>query len=276
MPPFRLFQRKSPLIVSMPHLGYAIPAELSETMTASGRMSLDTDWNLDELYDFLGSRDVSLIQSVYSRYVVDLGRDPSNKPLYTGVDHPTLLPTETFDRVPLYRSGKAPGEAEITRRVDMYWRPYHEALGRLIAEALENFGTAVLFECHSIASVVPRYAPGRIPDLNLGTAGGTSCCPTLSAALMDALTNDAGFTTAHNGLFKGGYITRHYGQPDREVHAFQLELSRATYMGEAPTPWLDDGLAANVRPILARMTDAAIGWAHQRSAEVTQKHAART
>lgn len=268
---FEIIKGKSPLIVSMPHIGYLIPHEMTKRMTASGCMSLDTDWNLDLLYDFLGESEATIIRSVYSRYVIDLGRDPANKPLYPGMDHPTLVPTETFDRVPLYRQGHTPDDQEIFKRVETYWRPYHDALSNSIAESLSAYGTAVLFDCHSIASVVPRYSPTRIPDLNLGTAGGTSCSPDLSDALMGALSNDKGFTTSHDGLFKGGFITRHYGMPDKGVHAFQLELSRATYMREAPSPALDEKLTARIRPVLSRMCEEALGWARRRSQKLGSK-----
>lgn len=265
MKPFEFRRGGSPLIVSMPHVGSLIPNEIRSRMTASGCMSLDTDWNVDLLYDFLDAMDVTVIKSVYSRYVVDLGRDPNNRPLYAGMDHPTLVPTETFDRVPIYQPAQQPGEHEMSDRVAAYWLPYHDRLRACIKEKLATFGTAVLFDCHSIASVVPRYSEGRIPDLNLGTADGSSCGADLAATLMQALTNDDGFSLAKDGLFKGGYITRHYGEPGKHIHSFQLELSRATYMRESPSAAFDEALASQIRPVLLRMCEAALKWARSRS-----------
>lgn len=265
MKPFEITRGNSPLIVSMPHVGSAIPQEIRQRMTASGCMSLDTDWNLDQLYDFLGTLDVTIIRSTYSRYVVDLGRDSRNKPLDAGIDHTTLLPTETSHKVPLYREGEEPDEDEISDRVSSFWLPYHDKLRKCIEEKRAAFGTAVLFECHSIASLVPRYSPTRVPDLNLGTGGGISCSPDLTSTLARALANDNGFSIAQDGLFKGGFITRHYGDPEKEVHSFQLELSRATYMREQPSPALDEKLAAQIRPVLSNMCDAALSWALKRA-----------
>ena len=252
----------APLVVSMPHIGSFLAPELIGRLSATGRMVPDTDWDLDRLYDFLTELGTTVIRANYSRYVIDLNRDPDNRPLYPGMNmnHPGLVPTHSFDDVPLYRPGEEPDAAETALRRDRYWRPYHDRLSAILDDLVARHGQAVLFDCHSIRSLVPRYQAERIPDLNLGTADGTSCDLGLRDALGTALKGETRYSTAIDGIFKGGYITRHYGRPGDGIHAFQLELSWATYMQESPTPVYDLGKAALVKPVLREMVSAALDW----------------
>ena len=252
---------RSPLVVSMPHIGSFVPEDIRGRLSAAGRMVADTDWDLDHLYDFVADLGVHLIKANYSRYVVDLNRDPENRPLYPGMNHPGLVPTHSFEDVPLYRQGAEPTTEQMAVRRNLYWIPYHDRLSAMLRDVKREHGIAVLFDCHSIASIVPRYVDGRIPDLNLGTADGTSCDLDLRDTLADALRRKNDLTLAVDGIFKGGYITRHYGRPDDGIHAFQLEMSRATYMMEDPAPVFDPQKAARLRPILRGMLDAARAWA---------------
>jgi N-formylglutamate deformylase len=119
-------------------------------------------------------------------------------------------------------------------------------------------GSVVLWDAHSICSVMPRFFDGKLPDLNLGTAEGRACDPALQRAAEGAMDAQSMFTHVSNGRFKGGYITRHYGQPEAGVHVLQLEQCQSTYMDEtAPFAYRPD-IASTVQPLLKRMLDAVL------------------
>ncbi len=258
-PVFDLLAGERALLMSIPHLGIAIPDDIARRMTAVARSSPDTDFHLDRLYDFAEALGISRLQARWSRYVIDLNRPPDDRNLYRGADTTALVPVDAFDRTPLYRDGETPDASEIAARRAAYWQPYHEALAAELERLRARHDAVVLFDCHSIRSRVPRFFPGTLPDFNLGTADGASCDPALRATLAAALDTPA-YTLAMDARFKGGYITRHYGAPAQGVHAFQLELSQATYMREDASNTFEPALAERVRPHLRRMLEAALDW----------------
>jgi N-formylglutamate deformylase len=250
-----------PLLVSMPHVGTDIPDDVARQFAPEAMVRADTDWHLVRLYDFLADMGVSTIAARWSRYVIDLNRPPEDTNLYPGMDTTGLCPVDTFGRAPLYAAGAAPSEAEVQQRLASYWRPYHDKLRAELDRLLAIHGKVVLWDAHSIASVVPRFFEGRLPDLNFGTADGKSCAPGLQNAVTSAARAQEEFSVAVNGRFKGGYITRHYGQPDTNVHAIQLEMCQCLYMDEsAPFDYRPD-LAATVTPVLRASLEAALDWA---------------
>jgi N-formylglutamate deformylase len=251
-----------PILVSMPHAGTDLPADIAARMTPCAALLADTDWHLPRLYDFLQGMGVSTLAAHRSRYVIDLNRPPEDVNLYPGMDTTGLCPVDTFSSEPLYEAGMAPDAAETARRLSLYWQPYHQQLQDELARLRDLHGAVVLWEAHSIASHVPRFFEGRLPDLNFGTASGAASAPGLAQAVMAQV--PARFTTALNGRFKGGYITRRYGQPETGVHAIQLEMCQCLYMnepgmtGEAFAYRQD--LAAQIQPTLRAMIEAAIAW----------------
>ena len=68
------------------------------------------------------------------------------------------------------------------------------------------------------------------------------------------------FSIAVNGRFKGGHITRKYGQPEQGVHAIQLEMCQCLYMNEAPPFEYRPEVASEVQPLLKDMVKAAADW----------------
>jgi N-formylglutamate deformylase len=192
--------------------------------------------------------------------VIDLNRDPAGAPLYSGASNTELIPITTFGDVPIWQAGAAPDRAETEARVETYWRPYHDRLAAELAAIHTKFGVAVLWDGHSIRSTVPRFFAGRLPDLNLGTADGASCDPGLANEIF-ALLSASGLSAAHNGRFKGGYITRNYGRPDGGMHALQLEVGQACYMDEdRPRPY-DTARAARLRATAQDAVRTLIEWA---------------
>jgi N-formylglutamate deformylase len=257
---FRFKAGRLPMLVSMPHAGLEVPDDVAASMAPCAQARADTDWHLPQLYAFLEEMGVSTISAQWSRYLIDLNRPPENTNLYPGLDTTGLCPVDTFGRERLYQEGREPDQAEVARRLDLYWRPYHEQLRAELDRLKAEHGAVVLWEAHSIASIVPRFFEGRLPDLNFGTAEGKSCAPGLEQAILGVARAQDRFSVALNGRFKGGHITRHYGQPAHDVHAIQLEMCQCLYMNEAPPFEYRPDVAADVQPLLRDMVTAALSW----------------
>jgi N-formylglutamate deformylase len=234
MDTFTLHRGRVPLLISLPHDGSFIPADIAARMQPAARRSPDTDWHVARLYEPLAEAlGASVLKPLASRYVVDLNRPADGHALYPGQRETGLVPLLGFDGEPLYREGAVPDAAEVQRRMNDYWQPYHDALAQEIARLRAEHGRVVLWEGHSIRGRVPMLFEGRLPDFNLGTADGASCDGALQARLVERLQAQSRYSVAVNGRFKGGYITRYYGRPDTGVQAVQLELVQLNYMDEA-------------------------------------------
>jgi N-formylglutamate deformylase len=249
----------SPLLIDVPHAGTYVPPDLAARLTPVALAGPDTDWHVDKLYAFARAAGATLLTATHSRIVVDLNRDPTGAALYPGADNTELCPTRTFANEPIYRDAVR-GDAEIGARRARYFDPYHAVLARELERIRARHGHAVLLDGHSIRSEVPRFFPGRLPDLNLGTANGASCAAPLRAVAAGILAEAPSCTHAIDGRFKGGYVTRHYGRPQLGVHALQLEIAQRIYMDEAPPwPW-DAQRAAPLGGVLARLVAALSAW----------------
>jgi N-formylglutamate deformylase len=255
---FRLIESDGPVLVSVPHAGTRLPAELAG-LEGPWRDLPDTDWHVDRLIDFAPELGASLIVAEYSRYVVDLNRPADDRPLYdragTG-----LVPTETFSGQALYPGGGEPDANERQARIERYWLPYHHTIGEQLARIKARHGHAILFDAHSIISRVPRLFDDQLPDLNLGTYAGQSCAASLEQLAGEVLAGADGFTQVVNGRFQGGHITRHYGQPGQGIHALQLEIAQCCYMDEAhPRHW-DEARAVPLKQLLRKLLAELIEW----------------
>ena len=258
LPVFSLHEGSLPLLISIPHMGTRIPDDIAATMTPVAQRTDDCDWHLDRLYAFARRLGASMLTPSYARYVIDLNRPPDGANLYPGQDTTGLLPVDTFDKEPLYRDGHLPDEAEVARRRDIYWKPYHQALSEHLAALKAKHGKVLLWEAHSIRSHVPRFFEGRLPDFNFGTANGASAVAGLAEALAAVVERHGAYTAIANGRFKGGYITREYGNPAEGVYAVQLELTQITYMEEMMPYAYDETRAARVEPLLDELVKTAL------------------
>ncbi len=257
METYTLHSGTTPLFVSLPHDGTALPDDVAARMTGEARRVPDTDWHVARLYAFARGLGASIIVPKYSRYVVDLNRPPDDMSLYPGQNTTGLCPTVQFSGTPVYLAGQEPSQGEVADRVQEYWRPYHEALGVEISRIKAQHGRAVLWEGHSIRSVVPFLFDGRLPDINLGTSSGASCSPQLQQRLTTVLEAQSDYSFVVNGRFKGGYITRHYGRPAEGVEAVQLELAQLNYMDEDSFVYVD-GRAANLQGVIGALLEACL------------------
>lgn len=254
---FSLHRGSVPLLVSLPHDGTHLPAAIASRLTESARGVPDTDWHIARLYAFARELGASVLVPTHSRYVVDLNRSEDDTSLYPGQNTTGLCPLRQFDGSPVYLEGREPSVDEVRARVDTYWRPYHDALAAELARIRDAHGRVVLWEGHSIRGELPWLFPGRLPDLNLGTAGGASCSPELAERLGLVLSQQDRCDWVANGRFKGGHITRHYGRPELGVEAVQLEISQRCYMDEATFEWLPDRAAA-LQPVLRALLESCL------------------
>ncbi|WP_322093788.1 N-formylglutamate deformylase [Paraburkholderia bannensis] len=251
----------APLLISIPHLGTVIPEALRGQYTDVALSVADTDWHLDRLYAFAKSLGATILGARVSRYVIDLNRPPNDESLYPGQTTTSLCPTETFRGEPIYRDGCAPDATERQRRVEAYWQPYHQTLRAELQRLRSRHANVLLWEAHSIASVLPRLFDDKLPDLNIGTQEGRTTHASVQAQAEKAAAESA-YTWIANGRFKGGYITRHFGAPQDGVHAIQLEMCQSTYMDEhAPFDYVPS-LAGSVEPVLRKMVGGALDAIH--------------
>ena len=254
---FQLHRGSAPLLVSLPHDGSEIPSDMAARMHARARIAPDTDWHVARLYAFARELGASILVPKYSRYVVDLNRPPDDVSLYPGQNTTGLCPIVQFSGDPVYVDDAHPAPDEIHTRIDAYWRPYHAALAEELRRLRTAHGRAVLWEGHSIRGECPFLFEGRLPDFNLGTVNGASCSPALQAKLVSILERADGYDFVANGRFKGGYITRHYGDPANGIDAVQLEISQRIYMDEGSFEY-DEGKAAGAQSVIRALLDASL------------------
>lgn len=258
MHPLTLHRGASPLVVSVPHAGTFLPDAVAADLAPAARGLPDTDFHVDKLVAFARDLDATVLVATHARMHVDLNRPADDTPLYPGQAGTGLVPETLFDGTPAWT--RPLSAADKARRVEAVWRPYHDALRESLDAAKARHGHAVLWDAHSIRGRVPRLFEGRLPDLNLGTNGGRSCAPSLRDAAAAVLAA-APFTHVVDGRFKGGHITRHYGQPDAGVHAVQLEMAWHAYLDERALPpvW-DPARAASLVRVLRDFAQALLGW----------------
>ncbi len=256
----------SPLILAIPHSGTYVPAGIWSRLSAAGKTLADTDWHIDTLYKDLAPN-ASIIRANFHRYVIDANRDPNGQSLYPGQNTTGLCPLISFGNAPLYEIGKEPEDDEIAERLERFHTPYHAAIAAAITQTLKSHGIAVLYDCHSIPSHVPFLFEGRLPDFNIGTFDGQSCARIFQTSVSDICETADGFTYVTNGRFKGGWTTRHYGRPDKNVHAVQMELSQSAYMLETAPYTYDSVRAENLRPYLQSILEGLANTALTQSAK---------
>jgi formiminoglutamase len=264
----KLRRGEAPLVISLPHTGTDIPAPIQPALRSLWLARKDADWWIETLYDFAGEHDATVIRTSVSRTVIDVNRDPSGLSLYPGQATTDLCPTTSFDGEPLYHDGGQPDAAEIERRKATYFTPYHDLLGHEIARLRTQHPAVVLYDCHSIRSVIPRLFDGTLPHFNIGTNSGLACDDALTQT-VEAHCAATGLDVVVNGRFKGGSITRLNGKPEAGVHAIQMELACRTYLDEPlgdvseqnwPTPY-DPAYAAPVRATLRAILQSCLDFA---------------
>ncbi len=240
----------SPLLLTQPHGGLEIPDRIWSRLNSLGRERADTDWHIGRLYAGLLDG-VTIVSTPIHRYVIDANRDPADVSLYPGQNTTSLCPTTTFDGNEIYLDGQAPIADEVGERQTLYHQPYHDAIDEQLDRIHRRHGYVILYDCHSIRSHLPYLFEGRLSDLNIGTNNGASCDAEIESAVRETCAAATDYSCVSNGRFKGGWTTRHYGDPGRQFHALQMELAQCNYMLEK-APWdYHENAAAKLRAILA-------------------------
>ncbi len=252
-----------PLLISIPHDGRAVPPAITKRLTGRARELPDTDWHVCRLYEFSKSLGVSVISANYSRYVVDLNRSQSDRDLYEDQFVTGLCPEQTFDGEDIYLPGDYVSADEKRDRIEIYWRPYHDKIASSLRGIKETFGYALLWDAHSIPSEVPLLFDGELPELNFGTNDGRTCASDMIESVIAEAKAAEGFSMVLDGRFKGGYITRQYGEPSSHVHSIQLELAQRCYMLEQSRSF-DDQRASQLQGVLIKALQAFISSAASR------------
>ena len=251
MNPVEVTRGNSPVVLGLPHTGTFVPDEVFALLNERGRGLDDTDWHIHTLYDGL-LEGVTTVRATFHRYVIDANRDPSGASLYPGQNTTGLVPMTDFDGNDIWL--EQPAEDEIGRRRLQFHEPYHEALAAELNRIRDLHGVAILYDCHSIRSNIPYLFEGILPDLNIGTNSGQSCASTIESETLNICSKAAPYTSILNGRFKGGWSTRHYGRPQDNIHAIQMELAQSVYLESEAAPWTyDEARAARLRPHLSRI-----------------------
>ncbi|MDX2202210.1 MAG: N-formylglutamate deformylase [Hyphomicrobiaceae bacterium] len=275
-------RRQAPLLLSFPHSGTAIPADIEARCVSPWLARKDTDWWVDRLYAFARDLDASIVRTSISRTVIDVNRPPTDAALYPGRATTGLVPATTFDGEPLWRQGAAPDAAEIGQRKALYFAPFHDALAGEIERLRALHPVVVLCDCHAIRSVIPRLFPGELPVLSIGTNGGLSCDLDLAEPIA-AVACASPYATVVDGRFKGGFITRAYGQPQDGVHAVQIEIAFRGFLREPvgsvseaswPPPF-DARFAAPLEQVLREILGCCLAFAREAAGGSRPPHPAR-
>lgn len=260
MKPVEVSRGEGPLVLGLPHTGTWLPDDIRQKLNERGRLLADTDWCVDRLYEGL-LPGATTVRASFHRYVIDANRPPDDESLYPGQNTTGLVPTTDFDGEPIWIE-EPDAEAIDARRV-AYHAPYHAALAAELERVRSRHGIAILYDCHSIRSHIPFLFEGVLPDLNIGTANGTTCDARFEQAVTEICARADGYSSILNGRFKGGWTTRRYGRPAEGLHAIQMELAQSTHLESEEPPFsYSEAKAARLRPLLAdilnRLADLAL------------------
>ncbi|MBI3515480.1 MAG: N-formylglutamate amidohydrolase [Proteobacteria bacterium] len=237
-----------PLVFASPHSGSAYPDEFvqgSNLDPLSLRRSEDSF--VDQLFATAHANGAPLLRALFPRAFCDPNREPYElDPAMFEDDLPAFANTRsprvaaglgTIARVVANGAEIYGGKlryAEISSRINGYYKPYHAALRALVDETRDAFGFCVLVDCHSMPSIGGPMDkdPGESRvDFVLGDCFGTACAPAITDTAERCLTG-LGYVVTRNDPYAGGFTTRHYGRPADRVHALQIEINRALYMNE--------------------------------------------
>jgi N-formylglutamate amidohydrolase len=234
-----------PLVLASPHSGSDYPADFLEASRLDPlTLRRSEDSFVDEIFADAPRLGAPLLKALFPRAYLDANREAYElDPSMFGESLPNFVNASSLRvRMGLGTIARivASGEeiyagklafAEATRRINELYRPYHEALSRLVAKTEEAHGSCLLIDCHSMPSQGPVRRGERAPDIVLGDCHGTSCAAEISLAARWFL-SERGFVVAMNAPYAGGFTTHHYGRPRLCRHALQIEINRALYMDE--------------------------------------------
>lgn len=253
--------KKTPFVLSLPHRGTEFPDELKDNYVPELQNVLDdTDWFLEKLYDFAPDLGITVVYAKYSRWVIDLNRDPESKPLYDdGRIITALCPTTDFFGKDIYSKKEfEPSDEEIERRLENYYFPYHRKIDEIIENLKSEFGKVLFWDGHSIRRNVETIQKEPFPDFILGNNDRKTADQKVIEIALDSL-RSSDWQINHNSPFKGGFLTRSKGNPQNNIHALQLEMSKDLYMDATELNY-DEEKAEKVKTLLRKTFENLIDW----------------
>ncbi|MBO6901357.1 MAG: N-formylglutamate amidohydrolase [Rhizobiaceae bacterium] len=238
-------EQRVPFVFNSPHSGRFYP----DRFLAMAKLDADTirrseDCYVDELFGGVVRLGAPLLAANFPRAYLDVNREPweldprmfaQPLPAFANVRSPRVagglgtVPRLVGEGLDIY-GGKLPLQ-EAADRIEFLYKPYHETLKRLFARTHARFGYAVLVDCHSMPASIRVGDSGIRPDFIVGDRFGASASAALTEHAIGLLA-EMGYTVAHNKPYAGGFITEHYGRPNRGLHALQIEVNRGLYLNE--------------------------------------------
>ena len=238
------------LVLDSPHSGVSYPDDFGHCCDF-GKLRCAEDTHVEKLYDFAPSMGVAWIEALFPRSYLDVNRNVTeidvtlfDQPWPDGVetDPATLAKVNlgkgliwrcTDDGAPLY--DRKLTVAEVRKRIESCWQPYHRAVASAIEAAHARHGYSIHINCHSMPAVASQFAtgfPGMVhADFVVGDRDGTTADPNLSQKICDFL-RSLGHSVEYNHPYKGVELVRRYGDPSRNRHGIQIEINRRLYMDE--------------------------------------------
>lgn len=229
-----------PILISIPHAGTGFPPEIKQCIKPQFRdFPEDTDWFVDQIFKFANKVGITVIEAQISRYVVDLNRSVEETPLYgDGRNETGVIPTHSFSGESIYIKHDTIHKDEKKNRIKSYYEPYYKKINDLIESFRKNHKNVLFIDAHSIKRMVPSIQKSPFPDITLSDRDSSSASPLLVKALLTQLKKND-LDVSYNIPFKGGHLTKYFGQPQKRVHAIQLEISQDLYLKDITPPCLD-------------------------------------
>jgi len=271
-------RQTAPVVFASPHSGSDYPRSfVAASQLDPVALRRSEDAFVDELYRAAPDFGAPLIRAHFPRAYVDPNREPWE--LDPGMFGETL-PDWVNTTSPRVRAGLGTvakvvtngakiyadkiSFAEAQNRIEACYKPYHRALSTLLQRTRDQFGACLLVDCHSMPSIggpMDRDPGDNRVDMVLGDANGTACNQKITN-LAHRVLRDQGYRVVLNSPYAGGFTTRHYGVPQDNVHALQIEVNRALYMDEQTitrSPGFD-ALAAHLKQLIEALTSIDVSF----------------
>lgn len=266
-----------PLLFAVPHSGRDYPDDMRRrTRLPETILRSSEDAYVDQFFDFAPEAGAPLLIATIARAYVDLNRAgdeldtqmfealPENLDVKPRATHRVkaglgVIPKRVNHMTQIYDQ-RLPAEA-ILQRLDKYYHPYHQTLQSALQRLRNQFGWALLVDCHSMPSPEPVLGFKRPwPDIIIGDAWGEACNSSLTGRVETLLRKNS-FSVRRNVPYAGGFSTLNYGQPANNIHALQIEINRALYLNEkdieknARFEAVKDRLVKTFLSLMAHVTD---------------------
>ena len=238
-------EQRVPFVFNSPHSGSHYPDRfLAMIRLDRNAIRRSEDCYVDELFGSAVALGAPMLAANFPRAYLDVNREPweldprmfvEPVPPYANIRSARVagglgtVPKLVGEGLDIY-AGRLP-LTEAVARIEAVYKPYHDALKRLLTRTHQRFGYGVLIDCHSMPASIRIGDSGMRPDFIIGDRFGASAAPALTERAIRLLTS-MGYTVAHNKPYAGGFITEHYGRPARDLHALQIEVNRGLYMNE--------------------------------------------